>query len=395
MANAIVGTLTLLAMATVVGVPFGIFGRDLPRRIRLGPGKLLDPLRGRRPERRALDRLGHGRVPDPCRPLQDVLGLRRRRRPRLHDDPPRHAHDRGGPDPRAPELPGGGARPRRRALEDDRRSSLFGPRSRASSRAIIIALARIAGETAPLLFTALGNNFWNHNLKEPISALPLQIFAYAISPYDDWHRQAWAGALVLMALILALNITVRVFSRDRKDGPLNTMSTLPEVAGRDRGFRAGSDLCDTRPRTHGKPSGRRGGGRIRHQELQPLVRAAPGAPGRHDPHPGQEGDGHHRPERLRQVDLPSGAQPDARADAGHPSRGIPAALWRGPLRAGGRGRGDPPPGRHGLPEVQSVPDDVHRGERARRPSTQRRARQGRAATSASSSRCGWPPCGTR
>jgi phosphate transport system permease protein len=81
---------------------------------------------------------------------------------------------------------------------------------------VIVALARIAGETAPLLFTALGNNFWNHNLKEPIAALPLQIFAYAISPYDDWHRQAWAGALVLMALILALNITVRVLSRDRK-----------------------------------------------------------------------------------------------------------------------------------------------------------------------------------
>jgi phosphate transport system permease protein len=81
---------------------------------------------------------------------------------------------------------------------------------------VIVALARIAGETAPLLFTSLGNNFWNHNLKEPIAALPLQIFAYAISPYDDWHRQAWAGALVLMALILALNITVRVLSRDRK-----------------------------------------------------------------------------------------------------------------------------------------------------------------------------------
>jgi phosphate transport system permease protein len=81
---------------------------------------------------------------------------------------------------------------------------------------VIIALARIAGETAPLLFTALGNTFWNTNLKEPISAMPLQIFAYAISPYDDWHRQAWAGALVLMALILALNVTVRVLSRDRK-----------------------------------------------------------------------------------------------------------------------------------------------------------------------------------
>jgi phosphate transport system permease protein len=78
---------------------------------------------------------------------------------------------------------------------------------------ILIATARIAGETAPLLFTALGNNFWNHHLSEPIAALPLQIYNYAISPYDDWHRQAWAGALVLMAMILTLNIIVRVLSR--------------------------------------------------------------------------------------------------------------------------------------------------------------------------------------
>jgi phosphate transport system permease protein len=83
---------------------------------------------------------------------------------------------------------------------------------------VLIALARVAGETAPLLFTALGNNFWNHNLMEPIAALPMQIFSYAISPYDDWHRQAWAGALVLMAFILILNIFVRFLSRDRKGG---------------------------------------------------------------------------------------------------------------------------------------------------------------------------------
>ena len=81
---------------------------------------------------------------------------------------------------------------------------------------VLVAMARVAGETAPLLFTALGNNFWSHRLSEPISALPLQIFSYAISPYDDWHRQAWAGALVLMAIILILNVSVRVLSRDRK-----------------------------------------------------------------------------------------------------------------------------------------------------------------------------------
>ena len=81
---------------------------------------------------------------------------------------------------------------------------------------VLIALARVSGETAPLLFTALGNNFWNHSLKDPISALPLQIFAYATSAYDDWHRQAWAGALVLILMILCLNILVRFLSRDRK-----------------------------------------------------------------------------------------------------------------------------------------------------------------------------------
>jgi phosphate transport system permease protein len=80
---------------------------------------------------------------------------------------------------------------------------------------ILIALARIGGETAPLLFTAFGNRFWNHDLSQPIAALPLQIFTYAISPYDDWHRQAWAGALVLVTGIFCVNVLVRLLTRDR------------------------------------------------------------------------------------------------------------------------------------------------------------------------------------
>lgn len=74
---------------------------------------------------------------------------------------------------------------------------------------IMVGLARIAGETAPLLFTAFGNRFWNWDILKPIAALPLQIFAYAISPFDDWHRQAWAGALVLVTLVLLVNVAAR------------------------------------------------------------------------------------------------------------------------------------------------------------------------------------------
>ncbi len=78
----------------------------------------------------------------------------------------------------------------------------------------MLAFARVAGETAPLLFTALGNQFWSANLNEPIGALPLQIYVYAISPYDDWHRLAWAGALVLIVLIvLAVSLVRYVTSR--------------------------------------------------------------------------------------------------------------------------------------------------------------------------------------
>src|SRR5579871_3773062 len=78
---------------------------------------------------------------------------------------------------------------------------------------VMLAFARVAGETAPLLFTAFGNQFWNWRLDQPTAALPLQIFTYAISPYDDWHRQAWAGALVLILLIVSAVSAVRYVVR--------------------------------------------------------------------------------------------------------------------------------------------------------------------------------------
>ena len=82
----------------------------------------------------------------------------------------------------------------------------------------LVAIARIAGETAPLLFTALGNQFWSLQIDEPIAALPLQIFTYAVSPYDDWHAQAWAGALVLITLVLLISIAARYATRTRFTG---------------------------------------------------------------------------------------------------------------------------------------------------------------------------------
>jgi phosphate transport system permease protein len=80
---------------------------------------------------------------------------------------------------------------------------------------VLLAIARVAGETAPLLFTAFGNRVWSHSLTEPIAALPLQIFVYAISPFDDWHRQAWAGALVLIGLVFSLTLVSRFLAKSK------------------------------------------------------------------------------------------------------------------------------------------------------------------------------------
>jgi len=80
---------------------------------------------------------------------------------------------------------------------------------------VLVAVARVAGETAPLLFTAFGNQFWSTQVTQPIAALPLQVFVYAISPYDEWHAQAWAGALVLIGLVLVISVLARFAVRSR------------------------------------------------------------------------------------------------------------------------------------------------------------------------------------
>lgn len=80
---------------------------------------------------------------------------------------------------------------------------------------ILLAVARIAGETAPLLFTALSNQFWTSNLREPMASLPVTIFKFAMSPYENWQKLAWAGVFLITAAVLALNILARVLTRNK------------------------------------------------------------------------------------------------------------------------------------------------------------------------------------
>ncbi len=215
MANAIVGTLTLLAMAAVIGVPFGVMGGVYLAEY--GSDRVNDWIRFAADVLNGVPSIVWGMVvyallvvpfktfsayaggvalglmmiPLVMRTTEEVLVL-----------VPQGYREAG--------LALGIAR-WRIIVVIVMRTALKG-----IVTGVLVALARVAGETAPLLFTALGNNFWSHRLSEPIAALPLQIFSYAISPYDDWHRQAWAGALVLMALILIVNLSVRLLSRGRR-----------------------------------------------------------------------------------------------------------------------------------------------------------------------------------
>jgi phosphate transport system permease protein len=80
---------------------------------------------------------------------------------------------------------------------------------------VMLAVARVAGETAPLLFTSFNNRFWSSGLNEPTASLPVNIYTYAVSPYEEWHHQAWAAALVLLLLVLLLNVSARLLVQNR------------------------------------------------------------------------------------------------------------------------------------------------------------------------------------
>lgn len=97
---------------------------------------------------------------------------------------------------------------------------------------IMVALARAAGETAPLLFTAFNNRFWSLSLDQPIATLPVQIFTYAIAPFDDWHRQAWAGALVLVGMVLITSILAHLIGRQAGAGALGRTFSREQILER-------------------------------------------------------------------------------------------------------------------------------------------------------------------
>jgi phosphate transport system permease protein len=80
---------------------------------------------------------------------------------------------------------------------------------------IMLNLARVAGETAPLLFTALGNRYWSPGWEQPSASLPVTIYSYAVAPYEDWHQQAWSAGFVLLMLVLSVNVFARLFFANR------------------------------------------------------------------------------------------------------------------------------------------------------------------------------------
>jgi phosphate transport system permease protein len=207
MANAIVGSMLILGIASVIGVPFGIgagvylaeFGRNrfgsairftadvlngVPS-IVIGIVAWAILVRGR-----GFSALAGGvalaimMVPTICRTTEEMLLL--------------------VPQALREAAYGLGVPYWRTALSITLRTATSGVIT-----GVMLAFARVAGETAPLLFTALGNTFWNLRYNQPTAALPLQIYVYANSPYDDWHRQAWAGSFVLILLIVSAVAAVR------------------------------------------------------------------------------------------------------------------------------------------------------------------------------------------
>ena len=242
---------------------------------------------------------------------------------------------------------------------------------------VLLAVARISGETAPLLFTALNNQFWSTNLNAPMASLPVVIFQFALSPYKDWQALAWTGALIITLAVLALSIVARALSATEKTvmNVATMTSTTPTVTHAPVDT-AGLDRADLDPRP------------------QLLLRRQPGAEGHHAAALRRQGHGLHRPVRLRQVHAAARPQPDVRPLSEPARRGRGDARRRGhPVAQAG-----PQPAarahRHGVPEADAVPDVDLREHRLRHPAL-REAAEVRARRPGRDRAASAPRCGTR
>ena len=169
--------------------------RHLSRRVRPGEhaSAQVDPLRQRHPAERAVDHHRPVRLRGDGGADAALLGLGRRGRARDHRRPGRRAHDRGHAEPGAAGAARGGGGAGHAAVEGDHRMVSYRAALQGMLTGVLLAVARISGETAPLLFTALNNQFWSTDLNAPMANLPVVIFQFALSPYEDWQRIAWAA----------------------------------------------------------------------------------------------------------------------------------------------------------------------------------------------------------
>ena len=208
MANAIVGSLMVVGHRGDVRDPDRRHQRRLCRGVRRDAVRGGGAVRGRHAQRRAVDRHRRVRLRHRGPAVPAVLCDRRRVRARHHDDPADHADHRGTAAAGASDLKEGAL-----ALGATRARAVFTVVLPAALPGIItgilLALARISGETAPLLFTAFNNQYFSTDLRQPISTLTVQVYTYATRPYEDWHRQAWAGALVLVAMVSTCSLLAR------------------------------------------------------------------------------------------------------------------------------------------------------------------------------------------
>ncbi len=214
--NAIIGSLMMTVLAVAIGTPIGILaGTYLAEYGAARQARHGGALHQRHPAERAVDRDRPVRLRDRGGADGAFLGLGRRGRAGGHRHAGGGAHHRGHADPGAERAARGRGGARHAARPCDRHVSYRAARA-GMVTGVLLAVARISGETAPLLFTALNNQFFSTDLNAPMASLPVVIFQFALSPYADWQRLAWTGALLITVAVLALSIIARALAGSRK-----------------------------------------------------------------------------------------------------------------------------------------------------------------------------------